>query len=158
MYYNYVTDLETVYVRMLIFFDLFTGPIEVGYEFTLYTTPEGVEIVELCVVIFQPPTRVAPRDFVISTSTRDGSATGMYVRLCAVAVSEKCMRRCGKISSPALLYLVVIPQLPMMTMMQLWMSSCLSVMVTLTCATMSPSIMTMSVRMTQMRISSLTFS
>ena len=88
MYYNYVA--EAVYVRMLTFSDLFTGPIEVGYEFTLYTIPEGAEIVELCVVLFKPPARVATRDFIISASTRDGNATGIYVRVCVVdaAVSE----------------------------------------------------------------------
>ena len=48
--------------------------ITVGYEFTLYTTNETVGEVELCAVIFQPPTGGAPRDFVISATTRNGTA------------------------------------------------------------------------------------
>ena len=53
-----------------------TGPIEVGYEMTEYSTSEGDGEVELCAVLIDPST--APRGFVLSASTRDGSA-GMYV-------------------------------------------------------------------------------
>ena len=57
-----------------------TEPIRVGYEFTVYTTPEGNTTsqgevrVQLCAVIFQPMSGGAPRDFAISSTTRDGSA------------------------------------------------------------------------------------
>ena len=50
------------------------GPITVGYEFTMYTTSEGEGSVELCAVIYEPITGVAPRDFVISSTTSSGTA------------------------------------------------------------------------------------
>ena len=49
------------------------GPIQVGYEFTQYTTSEGVGVVEQCAIISVPASGVAPRDFVIEANTRDGS-------------------------------------------------------------------------------------
>ena len=51
--------------------------ITVGYEFTIYTTSEGQGLVELSVVIFDPPTGGAPRQFALSVDTQDGSA-GMW--------------------------------------------------------------------------------
>ena len=44
----------------------------VGYEFTMYTMSEGEGSVELCAVIYEP--RIAPRDFVISSTTSPGTA------------------------------------------------------------------------------------
>ena len=51
-----------------------TAPIRVGYEKTVYTTPEGDVEVELCVIIYQPPSGGAPRPFTISYSTEDDTA------------------------------------------------------------------------------------
>ena len=45
----------------------------IGYERTVYTTPEGNRIVELCARVFSPPGGT-PRDIVISATTRDGTA------------------------------------------------------------------------------------
>ena len=53
----------------------YTGNITVGYEFTSYTTTEGSGMVEICAVIYQPPTGGATRQFVVSSTTRDGSAS-----------------------------------------------------------------------------------
>ena len=55
--------------------DLITEAIEVGYERTEYTTPEGVAV-DLCAVVTSPGTG-APRPFTISASTRDGTAGKM---------------------------------------------------------------------------------
>ena len=52
-----------------------TGPITVGYEFTVYSTSESAGVVEICAIIYEPPTGGAPRDFVVSSTTRDGSAS-----------------------------------------------------------------------------------
>ena len=52
-----------------------TGTIAVGYESTVYTTNEGAGIVEICAIVYQPPMGGAPREFVISSTTRDGSAS-----------------------------------------------------------------------------------
>ena len=52
-----------------------TANITVGYERTLYTTPEGDTEVELCVVIYEPPSGGTPRSFVLSYSTADGTAS-----------------------------------------------------------------------------------
>ena len=49
-------------------------PIVVGYELTVYTTSEGEEEVELCAIVHDPPSGGAPRPFVISSTTRNGSA------------------------------------------------------------------------------------
>ena len=49
-------------------------PIRVGYEMTVYTTLEGDTFVELCAIIYEPITGVAPRPFVISYATSDDSA------------------------------------------------------------------------------------
>ena len=52
-----------------------TGPITVGYEFTVYSTSESAGVVEICAIIYEPPTGGALRDFVVSSTTRDGSAS-----------------------------------------------------------------------------------
>ena len=48
--------------------------IRVGYERTVYTTPEGDISVELCAIIYEPDTGVAPRPFVLSYATADDTA------------------------------------------------------------------------------------
>ena len=48
--------------------------IRVGYERTIYTTPEGDISVELCAIIYEPDTEVAPRPFVLSYATDDYTA------------------------------------------------------------------------------------
>ena len=52
-----------------------TVPITVGYEFTVYTTSEGEGMVELSVVIFDPPSGGAPRPFTLSINTENGTAS-----------------------------------------------------------------------------------
>ena len=53
----------------------YTGSITVGYESTIYTTTEGAGVVEICAIIYDPPEGGALRDFVVSSTTRDGSAS-----------------------------------------------------------------------------------
>ena len=48
--------------------------IRVGYEMTVSTTSEGEVFVELCAIIYEPDTGVAPRPFVISYVTTDNTA------------------------------------------------------------------------------------
>ena len=55
-----------------------TVPNTVGHEFTVYTTTEGEGIVELSVVIFDPPSGGAPQPFTLSINTEDGTA-GIYM-------------------------------------------------------------------------------
>ena len=50
-----------------------SGTIEVGYEYTTYTTSEGQENVLLCVVVTNFPDG-APRPFTLLATTEDGSA------------------------------------------------------------------------------------
>ena len=45
-----------------------------GYEFTFYSVTEGEEIVQVCVVIRDPETGGAPREFSVISTTRNGSA------------------------------------------------------------------------------------
>ena len=52
---------------------------------TEYSTSEGDGEVELCAVLIDPKT--APRGFVLSANTRDGSA-GMYVKCSKVCYNE----------------------------------------------------------------------
>ena len=58
-----------------------TVNVTVGYEFTVYTTSEGQGMVELSVIIVDPPTGGAPQPFTISVSTKDGSA-GIITTVC----------------------------------------------------------------------------
>ena len=58
---------------ILIMYD--TGPITVGYEFTVYSMSESAGVVEICAIIYEPLTGGAPQDFVVSSTTRDGSAS-----------------------------------------------------------------------------------
>ena len=55
--------------------------ITVGYELSVYFTSERQCMVELSVIIFDPPTGGAPRPLTLSVNTEDGSAgTTMDVR------------------------------------------------------------------------------
>ena len=56
------------------------GSITVGYEFDLYDTTETVGSVEICAVIIESPSGVAPREFTVSSTTHNGTA-GIYVLL-----------------------------------------------------------------------------
>ena len=49
-------------------------PIIVGHERTVYTTSEGGGQVELCVVIFEPSSGGAPREFNLTITTENGTA------------------------------------------------------------------------------------
>ena len=51
------------------------GPITIGYELMVYPTTESNGFVEICAVITQPSDGIAPRDFVVSSKTRDGTAS-----------------------------------------------------------------------------------
>ena len=48
--------------------------ITVGYEFTVYTTTEGIGFVRLCAVVTSHPGG-APRPFIIAATTQDGTAS-----------------------------------------------------------------------------------
>ena len=58
--------------------------IEVGYEITTYTTTESVGVVDLSIIIFNPPTYGAPRPFTLSVNTEDGSASIFILSLYAI--------------------------------------------------------------------------
>ena len=51
------------------------GPITVGYEFGVYTMSESNSFIEICAVITQPRDGIALRDFTVSSTTRDGTAS-----------------------------------------------------------------------------------
>ena len=51
------------------------GPITIGYELMVYPTTESNGFVEICAVITQPSDGIAPREFVVSSRTRDGTAS-----------------------------------------------------------------------------------
>ena len=59
------------------FHTLPTGPIQVGYDPTVYTTSEVEGRVELTIFVFSHPVDGAPRPFTLSVSTQDESA-GIY--------------------------------------------------------------------------------
>ena len=50
------------------------GDIVVGYEFTVYTADGEGPAVEICAIIYEPSTGGAPREFVVSSTTRNGTA------------------------------------------------------------------------------------
>ena len=82
----------------LTLFFICEGNISVGYETTLYTIPEEDIMVELCVVIFDPPTGGAPRPFVLSYATADGSASE-YIEeyyfvneFCSLSMDDVCLQ------------------------------------------------------------------
>ena len=51
-----------------------TVPITVGYGFTIYTTSEGQGMVELSVIISNPPSGGAPRPFNLTVNTENDTA------------------------------------------------------------------------------------
>ena len=53
--------------------NIFSDPIQVGYEFSVYTTTEGTGVVTLCAVVMNFPGG-SPRPFTINTTTEDGTA------------------------------------------------------------------------------------
>ena len=58
--------------------NVYVGPITVGYEFEVYTTTETNSFVEICAIITQPPDGIAPRDFTVSSTTRNGTASKRF--------------------------------------------------------------------------------
>ena len=58
--------------------------IVVGYEFPVYTTSENIGSVELCAVLIGHPTG-SSRDFVISATTANESASKHEHELCTLA-------------------------------------------------------------------------
>ena len=52
--------------------------IYVGYEFSLYTTTEGMGQVQICAVLMDPGPATAPREFVLSSTTESGTASMSY--------------------------------------------------------------------------------
>ena len=56
----------------------YAGNIIVGYEKTIYTTSEVAGIVELCVIVYSPPSGEAPQMFTLSATTMDNTA-GTYM-------------------------------------------------------------------------------
>ena len=56
----------------------------VGYEVTTYTTTETDGYVELCAVVFEPPSRLAPRPFELTVNTGDGSARKIISQQCTL--------------------------------------------------------------------------
>ena len=60
--------------------------ISVGYDPTMYVTTEGQGMVDLRIVIFDPPAGGTPRPFTLLVSTMDGTA-GMcmaFIQLSAI--------------------------------------------------------------------------
>ena len=70
--------LEQVPSYFKYYVKLSAADIHVGYERTVYTTSEGDMSVELCAIIYEPITGVAPRDFVVSSTTSAGTAGMMH--------------------------------------------------------------------------------
>ena len=62
-----------MYVTTASYVTLSSVPIEVGYEFSVYSTPEGAGLVTLCAVVMNFPGG-SPRPFTINATTEDGSA------------------------------------------------------------------------------------
>ena len=46
-----------------------------SFEFSLFTTSEGVGQVEICAVLMDPGPATAPQDFVFSLTTESGTAS-----------------------------------------------------------------------------------
>ena len=55
--------------------------ISVGYELTVYTTSEDMGQVEICAVLMAPGPVTAPRDFVLTSTTENGTAGMFYHKL-----------------------------------------------------------------------------
>ena len=75
----YVDLLNLVNISIVANGDCFTSfltdPIRVGYECSVYTTDEGQGVVELCAIIYDPPSGGAPRPFFIFASTNGTAGT-----------------------------------------------------------------------------------
>ena len=54
-------------------------PIEVGYEFPVYTLTEGTGIVSICTVVMNFPGG-SPRPFTLNSRTKDGVAGRIHVK------------------------------------------------------------------------------
>ena len=67
--------MAVLFLHQLLFL---TDPIRVGYERSVYTTGEGQIEVELCAIIYDPPSGGATRPFFILATTMDGTA-GIYM-------------------------------------------------------------------------------
>ena len=52
----------------------FSADIHIGYERTVYTTPESQGLVALCAIIYAPSSGGAPRPFTISYTTANDTA------------------------------------------------------------------------------------
>ena len=52
-----------------------SGRVVVGYEFTVYIADGEGTAVEICARIYEPPTGGSPREFVVSSTTQNGSAS-----------------------------------------------------------------------------------
>ena len=68
------SNLHLIQISSRMMYAYFCSDIRVGYEKTLYTTPEGDVFVELCAIIYEPTSGVAPRPFRISYRTKDYTA------------------------------------------------------------------------------------
>ena len=55
--------------------------IRVGYERTVFTTPESQRFVRLCAILYAPSSGGAPRPFTISYTTENDTA-GIHVYIC----------------------------------------------------------------------------
>ena len=59
---------------------LLAADIQVGYEMTVYTTPEEDTTVELCAIIYEPTLNgSSPRPFTLSYKTSGGSARMFFL-------------------------------------------------------------------------------
>ena len=67
-------SISVLCVNALATSSLFSDPIQVGYDPTLYTTSEGEGMVELNIFVFSHPVTGTPRPFTLSVSTIDGTA------------------------------------------------------------------------------------
>ena len=56
----------------------FSAPIQVGYEFSVYTTNEGDGFIELCAVVNSHPAG-SPRPFTFAATTEDGVASMIFI-------------------------------------------------------------------------------
>ena len=58
--------------------NIFSDPIQVGYDPTVYTTSESEGMVELNIFVFSHPVDGTPRPFALFVGQSDGTS-GMYV-------------------------------------------------------------------------------
>ena len=73
-----ITDDDSKEVRNYYTFSsrlfFYIAGITVGYEFEVYNITETIGTVQICAVMYNPPSGGAPQGFVVSSTTRDGSA------------------------------------------------------------------------------------